>query len=122
MNTEFYQKIEEVVQKDPRYKLDAYEFMMQALWFTQKKLKRDTHVSAKELLVGTRDFGLSQYGPMTKSVFEHWGIKNTSDFGEIVFNMIGAGLMKKSETDSRQDFDGVYNFEEALNVFKITKT
>ncbi len=122
MNMDFYKKIEEIIGKDPRYKADAYEFMMQALWFTQKKLQRTAHVSAKELLDGVRDFGLNQYGPMTKSVFEHWGIKNTEDFGEIVFNMIDHNLMKKSGQDSRQDFKNVYSFEETLNVFGVKKT
>jgi uncharacterized repeat protein (TIGR04138 family) len=118
----FYQKIEEIIRKDCRYKPDAYEFIMQALWFTQKRLKRTTHVSAKELLEGVRDFGLNQYGPMTKSVFEHWGVKGTADFGEVVFNMIDAELMKKSEEDSRQSFNEVYDFEQALNVFGARQT
>jgi len=122
MNMDFYKKIEEITGKDPRYKADAYEFMMQALWFTQKKLQRTAHVSAKELLDGVRDFGLNQYGPMTKSVFEHWGIKSTEDFGEIVFNMIDHNLMKKSDQDSRQDFKNVYSFEGTLNVFGVKKT
>jgi len=122
MNVDFYKKIEEIIGKDPRYKADAYEFMMQALWFTQKKLQRTAHVSAKELLDGARDFGLNQYGPMTKSVFEHWGVKSTDDFGEIVFNMIDHNLMKKSDRDCRQDFKNVYSFEETLNVFGVKKT
>lgn len=122
MKVNFYKKITEITQKDPRYKTDAYEFMMQALWFTQKKLKRPAHVSAKELLEGARDFGLNQYGPMTKNVFEHWGIKSTDDFGEIIFNMIGHGLMKKSDQDFREDFKNVYSFEEALNVFGAKRT
>jgi uncharacterized repeat protein (TIGR04138 family) len=121
MNEDFYKKIEGIVRKDRRYKPDAYEFMMQALWFTQKRLNRSTHVSARELLEGVRDFGLNQYGPMTKSVFEHWGVGATDDFGEIVFNMIESGLMKKSEEDSRLDFKDVYDFEEALNVFGVKK-
>ncbi len=122
MDAEFYQKIEEVIQRDPRYKADAYEFMMQALWFTQKRLKRANHVTARELLEGARDLGLNNYGPMTASVFEHWGVRNTADFGEIVFNMIDAGLMKKSERDSRGEFRDVYDFAQALNAFGVKKT
>jgi len=119
MNADFSKKIEEIAQKDSRYKPDAYGFVMQALWFTQQKLKRSGHITAREFLEGVRDFGLNQYGPMTKNVFEHWGIKGTSDFGEVIFNMIDSGLMKKSEEDNRGDFKDVYNFEEALNVFGV---
>ena len=117
MDTDFYKKIEEVIERDERYKPDAYEFIMQALWFTQKRLNRSSHVTARELLEGARDYGLSHYGPMTKSVFEHWGVRGTDDFGEIVFNMIESGVMRKSESDSRLDFKDVYSFEEALDVF-----
>ncbi|MFA5115307.1 MAG: Minf_1886 family protein [Candidatus Omnitrophota bacterium] len=121
MEADFHKKIEELIRKDGRYKPDAYEFMMQALWFTQKRLNRSAHVTARELLEGVRDYGLSHYGPMTRSVFEHWGIRCTDDFGEIVFNMIDSGLMKKSENDSRLDFQDVYSFEEALDIFRVNK-
>ena len=117
MFTDFYVKVEEIIAKDGRYKLDAYTFVMQALWFTQKKIGRQGHVNGKELLQGIREFGLDEYGPMTKTVFNHWGIKNTQDFGEIVFNMIDCGLMRKTEEDSREDFKDVYDFEKALNAF-----
>lgn len=116
MMMDFYEKVEEIVKKDPRYKPDAYEFVMQALWFTQRKLKRKGHITGKELLEGIRKLGLELYGPMTKSVFEHWGIKKTEDFGEIVFNMVEDGLMSKTDRDSRNDFKDAYDFKETFDV------
>lgn len=118
---DFYKKVEEITEKDRRYKPDAYEFVMQALWFTQTQLNRDGHVSGKELLEGIRKFGLEQYGPLTKTVLEHWGIKTTDDFGEIVFNMVENGLMRKTNKDSRDDFRNVYNFPEAFDIFEIKR-
>ena len=115
----FYKKVEEITEKDTRYKADAYEFVMHALWFTQERLNRKSHVSGKELLEGIRDFGLDQYGPMTKTVLLHWGIKRTEDFGEIVFNMVDNGLMGKTETDSRNDFKNVYDFEKVFDSKKV---
>ncbi|MCX5714265.1 MAG: hypothetical protein NT033_05550 [Candidatus Omnitrophica bacterium] len=117
MAKDFYGTLSEIIAKDPRYKLDAYEFVMQALWHTQKKLKREGHVSGKELSGGIRDLAIEQFGPMAKAVFTHWGIKNTSDFGEIVFNMIESGLMGKTAQDTREDFHNVYDFDQALDVF-----
>jgi len=114
----FYKKVEEIINKDPRYKADAYEFVMRALWFTQKKLKKQGHLSGRELLNGIREFVLDQYGPMAKTVLKHWGIESTDDFGEIVFNMVEHGLLHKTETDSRDDFKDVYNFDKAFDVFK----
>ena len=94
---------------------------MQALWLTQKKLNRTGHVSGPELLSGIREFGLEQYGPMARAVFKHWGVSTTIDFGRIVFNMISDGVMGKSERDSLDDFKDVYDFKEALDIFKLEK-
>lgn len=113
---DFYKEIEEIVKKDQRYKADAYEFVMHGLWFTQKKLERKDHVRGKELLEGIRELGLELYGPMTRTVFAHWGVEKTGDFGEIVFNMIENGLMSKTDKDSRDDFKDVYGFKETFDV------
>lgn len=102
--------IEEICDKDIRYKPDAYEFVISALHFAQKRLKRQGHLSAKELLDGIRQFAIEQYGPMVKAVFNYWGIMETKDFGNIVFNMIEKKLFSKSEEDSIGDFSDVYDF------------
>lgn len=120
MDNDFNNKIKEITAKDHRYHSDAYDFVMQALWFTQKKIKRNGHISGKELLVGIKEFVLDQYGPMAKTVIEYWGIRTTEDFGKIVFNMIEAGLMRKTEEDKLDDFKGVYSFDKAFNVFNIS--
>jgi len=117
MNADFNKEVSLIIEKDPRYKADAYEFVMQALNLTQKDLKRKGHVSGIELLKGIRKLGLDQFGPMTRTVFYNWGIRKTDDFGSIVFNMIDSGLMSKNEQDTLLDFKDVYDFETALNVF-----
>ena len=113
---EFHEKVEVIIKKDLRYKADAYEFVMQALWFTQEKMKKKGHVTGKELLEGIKEFGLAQFGPMAITVFEHWGVKTTQDFGEIVFNMVENGLLKKTEDDSIRDFKNVYNFKKVFDT------
>jgi uncharacterized repeat protein (TIGR04138 family) len=48
-------------------------------------------------------------------------VHSTSDFGEIVFNLIRIGHMRKTKDDVREDFDNVFDFETGLrNSFKIT--
>ena len=121
MDNKFYKKLAAIIEKDTRYKPDAYEFVMQGLWSTQKKLKKPAHVTGRELAEGIREFALEQYGPMVKTVFEHWGVKSTADFGEIVFAMVDQGIMGKTEEDSREDFLDVYSFDEAFDVFKTGK-
>lgn len=107
----FYEVVQELCEKDSRYKADAYEFLLEALHFTQTRLKKQGHISGKELLEGMRDFAIEQYGPMAKTVLSHWGITKTQDFGNMVFNMIEKSLLSKTETDSLDDFKDVYNFE-----------
>ena len=118
MILDFNKRVGEITKKDPRYKPDAYEFVMRALWFTQRRLNREAHVTGKELLEGIREFGLEQYGPMTKAVFQHWGVEKTDDFGEIVFKMIENGLMGKNDNDSIDDFKNVYDFDEVFDSKK----
>jgi len=108
---DFYQTVEEICAKDSRYKPDSYEFLMQALHFSQDKLKRQGHITARELLEGIRELVIEQYGPMVKTVLKHWGIAKTGDFGNIVFNMAENKLLSKTETDSIDDFKDVYDFD-----------
>lgn len=114
----FEEGLELILAKDPRYRMDAYSFVRDALDFTQKVTIREhrkaLHVTGQQLLAGIRDFTLSQFGPMAITVLEEWGIKRCEDFGEIVFNMVESGMLSKTDKDSREDFQGGYDFEEAF--------
>jgi uncharacterized repeat protein (TIGR04138 family) len=107
-------------QRDPRYRLNAYIFAFQALEYTMKdhlKLSPDTrrHISARELLEGMRDYAIQQYGFLARSVWESWGVYATSDWGAVIFNLIGANLMRADDNDRLDDFKGVFEFEEAFD-------
>jgi len=114
-------RIEKIAGKDRRYKADAYEFVMEALRFTQNSLDRKGHVSGHELLDGIKEYGIKQYGPMLRTVLEYWGIRDTAAFGDIVFNMIDEGMFGKENDDSPEDFKNVYDFDSAFDVFKVTE-
>lgn len=115
MNREFYRAIEEIFAKDPRYKPDAYEFVMEALSYTQKKFGRIKHVTGEELLTGMKDLLLDQFGPLTLSVLNHWGIKGTEDFGHIVFNLVQNKVLSKTEEDRIDSFKNGFDFHEAFD-------
>ncbi len=51
---------------------------------------------------------------MALTVLNLWGIRSTSDLGNIVYNLIGSGDLEKTSSDSRADFDDVFDFETAL--------
>lgn len=114
---DFFQVIDEICAEDTRYKPDSYEFVMQGLYFTQKKLKKDSHISGRELLDGLRKLAVEEYGPMARTVLQHWGIRGTQDFGNIVFNMINKKILSKTEEDSIDDFKDIYDFESAFGNF-----
>jgi uncharacterized repeat protein (TIGR04138 family) len=72
------------------------------------------HISGQELLQGVRDLALREFGLMASTVFRQWGIQRTDDFGEMVFNLVEAGLMSKTDEDTRADFHAVYDLDQAL--------
>ena len=117
----FAEAIEKIVQQDSRFDPDAYMFVREGLDFTVKMLKKNPqgppphrHVSGQELLDGLRRYALEQFGPMSKTVLSHWGVKQCEDFGDIVFNMVEKGILGKTEQDRREDFKGGYDFDEAF--------
>jgi uncharacterized repeat protein (TIGR04138 family) len=115
----FDEAVELILAKDSRFARDAYTFVREALDFTQKLAGKEArggirHVSGQELLDGIRQFALQQFGPMTATVFEEWGVKRCEDFGEIVFNMVETGLLAKTEKDGRGDFQNGYDFTDAF--------
>jgi len=113
--SEFFDLVEQICLKDKRYKPDAYEFVLGGLGFTQKKLKKTAHVSGVQLAYGLRDYAINQYGALASRVLLHWGINQTQDFGNIVFNMIEKKLLSKTEEDSLVDFEAVYDFKAAFS-------
>lgn len=113
----------ELLEADPRYSVYAYVFIFEALTYTSEmlgmdKLPRDEyeerHVTGQQLLEGLRQLALKQFGFLAKTVWEAWGIRATRDWGEIVFNLVNHGLMRKTETDSIEDFADGFDVDDAL--------
>jgi uncharacterized repeat protein (TIGR04138 family) len=131
-----------VLKNDERYPLDAYLFVRDALAYAADVLQMgaptlsepplelegtrprhpERHLSGQQLCEAIRQYALCQYGYMARMVLAAWGITNTQDFGNIVYNMIAVGLMKKSPRDRRSDFQSVFDFATAFeNDFCIDK-
>ncbi len=135
----FEEVLEQILSHDKRYHRDAFFFIRDGLEHTHKMLERagrgrtektavlperepkpttesehHQHVTPKELLEGLRELALDLYGPMAMTVLEEWGIHACHDFGELVFIMIEHKALKKTERDTRSDFDHGYDFFEAF--------
>jgi len=113
----YMKRLAKVTTKYTEYKTEAYHFIMVGLHYTLGKLKEQRHLTGQELSCGIRDYALEQFGPLVKTVFEYWGIRETYDFGKIVYYLIEEGLMAKTDEDSIEDFRDVYSFDEAFTHF-----
>ncbi|MCA1809729.1 MAG: Minf_1886 family protein [Kiritimatiellia bacterium] len=114
-----FDDLKQIIQADPRYAPEAYQFLREALEFTNKKLengkrKPARHVSGEQLLEGIRRFALQEYGPMAKTVFNTWGIFRCEDFWYIISNLVGKGILGCAPEDSIHDFEGGYDFDIAF--------
>jgi len=90
--------------KDPRFSGEAYVFVGQAVEFTVGKLKKRRHVSALELLKGAVEYSRREYGAVRELVLRQWGIGSASDLGDVVYLLIGVGLLSASPGDAPEDF------------------
>jgi len=137
----------QLLDRDSRYKLDAYLFVLEALQFAQDTLgmgeepptedleakaavdpaskprarpgrprrrQAERHLTGQQLCEAARQYALQQYGYLARTVLGTWGVRSTADLGEIVFNMIESGQMRKTRKDKREDFHDVYEFDDAF--------
>jgi uncharacterized repeat protein (TIGR04138 family) len=114
MDPQLVHVIEQLAERQGRFRPDAYFFVLRALEFTRRRLQRPGHVSGRELAEGARDLALDEFGPMALEVVKHWGLTGTLDFGRIVYDLIEADLLRKTDDDSLEDFAEVYDFREAF--------
>ncbi len=114
MSVEKTETILEIVRKDERYSSQAYYFIFDALDFTIQRMGKVRHVTGKELLDGIRMFATEHFGFLARTVLEEWGVTETADFGNVVFNLVEAGLLSRTDRDTREVFRNVYEFSTAF--------
>jgi uncharacterized repeat protein (TIGR04138 family) len=114
----------DLCREDPRFSYEAYEFVCDAVTFTQDRLGRagsesddedaERHVSGGELLRGVCDLAVQQFGLMAPVVFKRWGVRTTDDIGTMVFNLIKVQRLSKSDRDAPDDFRDLFDLHQAL--------
>ncbi len=117
------------IARKTRFAVEAFVFVQKGLDFTVRRLHGELpedaqsqdprdhperHVSGQQLCLGLRDFAIDQYGLMARSVLKRWHVRRCDDFGEIVYAMVEAGMMFKTDADSLDDFRDVFDFAEAF--------
>lgn len=109
--------LNDLVARDPRYPKAAYLFVQEGLIKTLKMFwepGKPGHMTGPQLLEGLRELAIESFGRRAKATLNAWGIFKCEDFGEIVFNLIEAGLMTKQDTDTKTHFQGGYDFNTAF--------
>ncbi len=111
--------LQDILRQDPRYAANAYVFIKESLDYTIQMLEKPSegaarHVTASELLEGIRRYAVEEYGPMTLTVLESWGLKSSQDIGNVVFNLVKQGILGKTDNDHIADFAGGYDFYEVF--------
>ncbi|MEL7498202.1 MAG: Minf_1886 family protein [Planctomycetota bacterium] len=124
----------ELAKRYPCYPPEAYEFVDAALKYACDGVNLDTpahferatddageptieeHFSGQQLCEVFRRYAINQFGYLAKVVLKTWNVRSTQCFGDLVYNMIDFGILKKSEQDSREDFDHVYDFDLVFQI------
>ncbi len=115
------------IARNTKYPVDAFIFVQQGLDHTVRTIHgemadnaapeemQSRHVTGEQLCHGLRRFAIHQYGLLARTVLKRWRINSCEDFGHIVFAMVEAELMHKTENDRVEDFVGVFAFDEAFS-------
>jgi uncharacterized repeat protein (TIGR04138 family) len=100
--------------RNPQFHEAAYLFVLSALHHVIERLSEPRHITGSELAVGVRDLAINRFGPMARTVLEHWGVNGTEDVGSIVFALVECGILIKQEEDTLADFADVFDFDDAF--------
>ena len=100
--------------REPRFDERAYLFVLAALEFSQQRLTERRHISGRELALSCRDLALERFGVMARLVLDHWGIRSTTDIGDVVFTLVDLGMLMSQPTDTRDEFVAVFDFDRAF--------
>ncbi len=111
--------LDRILSRETRYPERAYLFVLAAIEFLQHDLPARRHVTGEELACACRDLALRQFGLLAPSVLGYWNIRETADFGRIVFTLVSAGLLMTQPTDRLEDFADVYAFSEAFSAARV---
>ena len=100
--------------REQRFDERAYLFVLAALEFCQTHLPERRHISGPELAHACRELALQRFGLTARMVLDHWGVRSTSDIGDIVFTLVDLGLLISQPQDTRDDFTDVFDFDQAF--------
>lgn len=131
--------LRELAQRDSRYKIEAYYYILETLDFARSQLRMgrpvtepapdknaageeeadepeevSSHITGQELCEAFRIRSVWMFGYMAKTVLNQWGIHTTDDVGEIVYNMVKDRKIRVTTKDRQEDFHDIFDFQKAF--------
>ena len=93
----------DVVRADGRYPVEAFGFLHGGLARAVNETHGERpegqgprHVSGRQLCAGLRDEARDRWGMLAAAVLAKWNIRQTLDFGKMVYLLVENDLMKKT--------------------------
>ena len=98
------------------------ELILVALNRAKPNIQNSKHISGSDLCWAIKDLCLESFGGMAKAVLNSYGFTSTHDIGKAVFSLIDHKILSRSENDTIEDFNNVYDFDEAFDIKKYVAT
>ena len=112
--------LRQLAKRSGRYTPEAFQFVFESLENAVRLAGRleaegaGRHVTGQELLAGMREHATQLFGPLAAQVWRSWGVRETLDWGRIVFLLVEAGLLNRQDSDTIEDFRDGFDFDEAF--------
>src|SRR5438105_13170774 len=107
----FWNAVDAIRERDPRYRPQAYGFVFNALWVALQAMPPERradpvrrHLTCQELLDAVIALGRSEFGSLATTVFREWGVESSGDVGAIVFQLIDQEELTARPEDSPESF------------------
>jgi uncharacterized repeat protein (TIGR04138 family) len=110
----------ELAARDKRYSVHAYRFLFESMGEALSlagKMEADgveRHLTGQELLHGMRVHAENCFGPLAAQVWRSWGIKESLDWGRLVFILVESTLLSKRDEDTVEDFREGFDFDQVF--------
>ncbi len=114
MYKNFAHAVEDILKQHPEYDKEAYYLLDRTIGYASSVMKLEGHLSAEQLHLCYCKLAQEEFGPLAYEVLENWGIKNSSDLGSIVYNLISIGVFGKDNNDEQSDFDTLPDIQRVI--------
>jgi len=113
--------MEDVIRSDGRYPMEAFAFLHEGLNHAVQSVHGEEeaepgqrYVSGQDLCRALAGLARERWGMLARTVLERWNIRQSIDFGHMVYLLIEHDFMHKTAEDSVEDFRDVYDFQTEL--------